>query len=54
MFAYEIGEWAFPASEIAGAPIYLGNPLPLLGNPQNFTAGDSSLLITTESLQVTL
>ena len=54
VFAYEIAGWSFPASEIAGAPIYLGNPLPLLGNPQNFTGGDSSLLITTESLQVQL
>ena len=44
----------FPTSEISGCPIVLANGLPLLGNPQNFTSGDSSLLLTLEYLQISL
>ena len=51
---YDITGGNLPTSEIVGASIYLGNPLPIIGSPANFTAGDSSLLVTVEWLSVPL
>ncbi len=51
---YDVTNWNFPASEISGYSIMLGNPLPLAGSPANFALGDSGLYVTVESLSVTL
>jgi len=54
VYAMTLSNWAYPTSEIENAPIFLGNPLPPLLNPANFTQGDSSLLLTLTYLVVNL
>jgi hypothetical protein len=51
---FELGNVDFPTVEIAAAPIYLGTAANAWGQPQNFSAGDSSLLLTILYLQVQL
>jgi hypothetical protein len=51
---FELGNVDFPTVEIAAAPIYLGTAASAWGLPQNFSAGDSSLLLTILYLQIQL
>ncbi len=51
---YDISGGTLSTTEIVGASIFLGNPLPIIGSPANFAAGDSSLLATVEWLSVPL
>jgi hypothetical protein len=54
VFGSTLNGWAYPTSEIENAAVMLGNPLPPLLNPANFTAGDSSLALTLTYLTVDL
>jgi hypothetical protein len=54
VLAYGNTSWNFPASDIVGSSIVLGNPLPVNGSPTPFTEGNSSLLVTVEYLSAPL
>jgi hypothetical protein len=53
--AWSVAGWQFPRGEIENAPIFLGTfAWAGLVAPQNFSAGDSSLVLTVEYLQIQL
>ena len=54
VMAYGVTSWNLPASEISGSSIVLGNPLPAIGSPANFTTGDGGIFVTVEYLSVQL
>lgn len=54
VLGWTIAGWNFPAPEVDSAALYLGSPQTGLVVPVNFSAGDGSLLVTLEYLQVGL